>query len=511
VRCQRREPTCGRAVRRGSRAARFAIAFGIAVVSCLGSEAIAGPRDQADAVTSALRARDYDKAVALTKEALKASPNDAQLWTLQGIALSRKGDTNGALTAYRRALALSPDYVPALEGAAQLQYQAGSRDAVPLLTHLLQVRPNDPTAHAMLAVLEYRNGKCESAVGHFAKTGTLLDSELDALHAYGTCLVRLKQRDEAIAVFQKAVALRPDDPRERRLLASIQLMASKPRDALATLSPMLEGRAADAETLELAASAYEDAGDTAQAVSTLRQAILLEPRNPNLYVDFANIAFAHQSFQVGIDVVSDGIGLQPKAAPLYVARGVLYVQLADFDKAEADFEKANELDPSQSLSAAAQGLTAVEANDLDRALATVQKRLAGKPDDPLLLYVKADILAQKGVDPGTADFKTAVSSAQRAVALRPSLAPAHAVLAKLYLQAGQTQAAIDQCRKALAIDPNDQTSVYRLIQALRKTSDKSEIPALLKRLAQLREQAAQQERERNRYKLVEGDRTPGER
>ena len=508
MRCQRRDRSRGRAVRQRSRAARFAIAFGIAVACCLGPAANASPRDQADAITSALRARDYDKAVELTREALKASPNDPQIWTLQGIALSRKGDTSGALAAYRRALTLSPDYIPALEGAAQLQYQAGSRDAVPLLTHLLQLRPTDPTAHAMLAVLEYREGKCETAVGHFEKTGTLLDSELDALHAYGTCLVRLKRRDEAIAVFQRAVALRPDDARERRLLASIQLMASKPHDAIATLSPILEGRAADSETLELAASAYEDAGDTANAVSTLRQAILLDPRNPNLYVDFANIAFAHQSFQVGIDVVTDGIGLQPQAAPLYVARGVLYVQLAEYDKAEADFEKANELDPSQSLSSAAQGLAAVEANDLDRALATVQQRLARKPDDPLLLYVRADILAQKGVEPGTPEFKTAVSSAQKAVALRPSLAPAHGVLAKLYLQNGQTQAAIDQCRKALAIDPNDQTSVYRLIQALRKTGDKSEIPALLKRLAQLREQSAQKERERNRYKLVEGDRTP---
>ena len=461
-----------------------------------------------DAISSALRARDYDRAVELARAALKAAPNDPQIWTLQGIALSSKGDTAGALAAYRRALTLSPDYIPALEGAAQLQYQAGSRDAVPLLTHLLELRPTDPTAHAMLAVLEYREGKCETAVGHFEKTGTLLDSELDALHAYGTCLVRLKQRDEAIAVFQRAVALRPNDARERRLLASIQLMASKPRDAIATLSPILEGRAADSETLELAASAYEDAGDTANAVSTLRQAILLDPRNPNLYVDFASIAFAHQSFQVGIDVVTEGIGLQPQAAPLYVARGVLYVQLAEYDKAEDDFEKATKLDPSQSLSSAAQGLAAVEANDLDRALATVQRQLARKPDDPLLLYVRADILAQKGAEPGTPEFRTAMSSARKAVALKPSLTPARGVLAKLYLQAGQPQAAIEQCRKALATDPNDQTVVYRLIQALRKTGDKSEIPGLLKRLAQLREQAAQQERERYRYKLIEGDKSP---
>ena len=462
---------------------------------------------QIDAISAALRAKDFDKAVELSRDALKASPADAQIWTLQGIALSRKGDNAGALKSFHQALTLSPDYIPALEGAAQLHYQAGSRDAVPLLDRLVKLRPDDPTSHAMLAVLEYRNGNCPGAVGHFERAGSILDSELDALHAYGTCLVRMKRFDGAIGVFQRTVALQPQDVRERRLLASIQLMAQKPQDALATLAPIIDGQKADAETLELASSAYEESGDTAHAVSTLRQAILLDPRNTNLYVDFASIAFAHQSFQVGIDVINDGLTLQPQAAPLYLARGVLYVQLAEYDKAEADFEKATALDPSQSLSSAAQGLAAVQANDLDRALATVQERLTHKPDDPLLLYVRADILAQQGPDPGTPDFKTAVASAQKAIALRPSLAAAHGVLAKLYLQSGQTQAAIDECRKALASDPNDQTAVYRLIQALRKSGQKEEIPGLLKRLASLREQAAEKERQQYRFKLIEGERS----
>ena len=69
------------------------------------------------------------------------------------------------------------------------------------------------------------------------------------------------------------------------------------------------------------------------------------------------------------------------------------------------------------------------------------------------------------------------------------------------MQSGHYQEAIDQCRKALAIDPKDQTAVYRLIQALRKTGQTKEIPELLQRLAKLREQATEEERQRNRYKL----------
>ena len=464
--------------------------------------------DRIGPITSALGSKEFERALELLHTALQESPRDPNLWTLQGRAYAGQGLKMEALASFRSALKVSPDAVSALEGAAQIEYEAGNPAAIPLLQHLLRLRPDDPTSHGMLAVLEYQQGNCAAAAGHFEKAGALFDSQLDALHAYATCLVRLKQLDKAANVFQRALALKPDDRQERQLLASIQLMAHYPQDAIATLRPLLEANSPDAETLELASTAYEDARDTAHAVDTLRQAILLEPGNVNLYLDFANISSVHQSFELGIDVVNEGIGQQPKAAPLYFARGVLYVQSGQYDKAEADFERAYELDPAQSLSAAAQGLAAVQANDLDRALAAVQAKLAGKPTDALLLYVQADILAQKGADPGTPEFQLAMRSARKAVSLQPTLGAARDVLAKLYLQAGQNQEAVEQCRKVLNSDPKDQAALYRLIQALRKTGNKGEIPELLKRLALLRAQATKEERERYRYKLVEEDTQP---
>jgi tetratricopeptide (TPR) repeat protein len=474
-----------------------------------GSLALAqAPHPTTEPITAALRARDFDKAVELSRTALKQSPNNAQLWSLQGIAFASKGESKNALAAFEQALKISPDYLAALAGSAQILYQQGDVKAIPVLNRMLSLRPDDPTAHAMLAVLGYREGKCEAAVGHFERAGDLLAAQLDAQHAYGTCLVRLNRLEDATKVFQRTVSANPDDRRERQLLASVQVMAKKPQDAIATLGPLLQGDSTEAETLELASTAYEDAGNTPQAVSTLRQAILRDPNNVNFYLDFASLCLAHQSFQVGIDVITDGMRVKPDAAKLYLARGVLYVQLADYEKAEADFERAHELDPNQSLSSAAQGLAAVQQNDIGKALDAVQKKLAKKPDDAYLLYLQADFLTQKGVDPGTPEFQKAMQSAKRAVALQPTLASARAVLAKLYLQTGQYPDAIAQCRKALEIDPKDQTTVYRLIQALRKSGQKAEIPGLLKRLAELRAQATQEERERYRYKLVGDEAIP---
>jgi tetratricopeptide (TPR) repeat protein len=459
-------------------------------------------------IAEALRNKEFEKALELLRPALQRSSGNAELWAMQGAAYAGEGRKQGALASFRAALKISPDYLPALKGAIQIEYESGSKDAIPLIERVLRLRPDDQTSHGMLAVLEYQQGNCGGAVIHFEKAGTLFDSRPDGLHAYAACLVKLRELDKASQVLRQTLALNPQDARERHLLAAVQLMAHEPQDALSTLQPLLQGSHADVEALELAATAYEDSKDTPQAVSVLRQAILLDPQNVNLYMDFANLSSAHESFQVGIDVVSDGIGQLPKAAPLYLARGVLYVQLAQYDKAEADFETAHELDPHQSLSSAAQGLLAEQENNLDGALATVQTRLAQKPNDAVMLYLRADFLSEKGVEPGTPEFQLAMRSARQAVALRPNLSGARTVLAKLDLQAGRYQEAVEQCRKALAQDPKDQTALYHLIQALRKSGDKVEIPDLLKRLAELRKQTAHEESQRYQYKLVEEDSQP---
>jgi tetratricopeptide (TPR) repeat protein len=468
--------------------------------------------DPTSEIASALQNKEFQRAIDLAHSALQASPGNSQLLAMQGEAYAGQGRRKEALASFHASLKTSPDYLPALRGAIQIEYDAADPSGIPLLKRMLRLRPADATSHGMLAVLEYQQGNCAAAAPEFERVGALFDSKPSALHAYAICEVRLKQPEKAAKIFQRALALNPDDRRERHLLASVQLLAHEPQDALATLAPLLQtnsqGHDADAETLELAGTAYEENKDTPQAVSAIRQAILLDPQNINLYLDFASLSYSHDSFQVGIDVVSDGINLHPKAAPLYFARGVLYVQLAQYEKGEADFAKAYELDPSQSLSSAAQGLAAAQQNDLDSALAKIQASLARKPNDPFMLYLQADILSEKGAEPGTPEFETALRSARRAVALQPALGAAQGVLAKLYLQSGKYQEAAEECRKALAGNPQDQASLYHLIQALRKTGDTREIPELLNRLALLRKEAAREQSQRYQYKLVEEDAPP---
>jgi tetratricopeptide (TPR) repeat protein len=210
--------------------------------------------DRVAPIVSALKVREFDRALQLLQPALQSAPNDPQLLTFQGLAHSGKGEQKSALTSYQRALKASPDYLPALEGAAQLEYEAGGQNAVPLLERVLRRRPQDETTHAMLAVLAYKRNDCVNAAEHFAQSEQALDSQPEARQEYGVCLVKLKQTDKAIQIFQGLLAAQPDDPRARRGLAAVQLDAGRPQDALTTLQPLLDSNP-DVSSVQLAAAA----------------------------------------------------------------------------------------------------------------------------------------------------------------------------------------------------------------------------------------------------------------
>ena len=463
--------------------------------------------DSIQAVQSALRGRDFAQALELTRSQLQPNPRNARLWTLQGLALAGLKRNPEALKAYDKALSISPNYLPALQGSVQLEFETGDVDAIPRLERILQQLPNDPTSNAMRAVFAYKQHDCATAVRHFALSIQLISRQPGALAEYGACLMDLERPAEAVPIFKEIAAQFPDDARTRYDLAVAQVAAHLGKEAIETLQPLLDSKEPDVDAFDLASSAYEDAGDTPKAVELLRHAIVLNPQKAKYYADFAMLSFNHQSFQVGVDMVNVGLKALPNTASLYIARGILYVQMARYDEGEADFATATKLDPGQAAGAVAESMALIQESNLDQALATVQVQLKSHPKEAFLYYLKAQILVQKGADSGSAEFKEAIDAATRATELQPDFVLPRDILGNLYLKSGQPQLAIEQSRVALRDNPSDQEALYHLIQALRQsgTGSKAETAELVKKLADLRQLSHDQEASANKYKLYEPD------
>ena len=449
-----------------------------------------------------LKSGNYEEALALAADALRLRPRDCELLSLKAVALTGVGDAEAALKSFQQALNSCPAYLPALEGAAQIDYARRSPEAVPLLTRALTVQPGNLTAHAMLASALESQGKCADALVHFEASKPLFPSRPDLLQAYGSCLAKIGDVKAALDQYLLLLATNPDD-NIRYDVALLQWKTHADADALHTLAPLITAGHNEA-ALALAARIYEHLGDTPKAVDLLRSAILLAPGHAENYLDFADIAFAHKSFQVGVDMLNAGLQRLPGEAALYVARGVLEVQLSQSNAAIADFEQAHHLDPALSFAVDAMGIMQNQQHQKGQSLALFESQAKLHPDDPLLQYLLAEQLSETATGPASADLEAAITAARRASTLDPRYKAAHDLLAVLYLRSKRPELAIKEAELALAQDPTDQDALYQEILATRRSGNPSKLPGLLARFDEVRKENERKQQDVDRYRLQDG-------
>lgn len=460
-----------------------------------------GAPSSRSAVIAELQKGDNSAALHLVQQALASAPHDCALLSLEGIAQTRLQQTEAGLRAFRSAFTYCPTYLPALEGAAQIEYARQGTDTVPLLKRIVALKPQDPTAHAMLATILRRQGKCQDALADYAASSALFPSQPALQQEYGSCLVDTGDIKGALLQYQELLRSHPQDA-IRFDVAILQWKIHANDEALETLTPLLSGPRA-APALSLAATIHEEKGETPQAVDLLRQAILQSPDEPENYIDFAAIALAHSSYQVGIDMLNAGLKRLPQAAPLYLARGVLEVQLSKSDAAVADFEQAHRLDPKLSFAVDAVGIMKSQQHRDNESLALFEAQAKRHPRDPLLQYLLAEQLSQASTGASSERLHAAISAAKRAVGLDPSYAAAHDLLAVLYLRGEQPELAMREAEAALKLDPEDQNALYQELQACRRSGDRSQIQALTARFVAVRKENQRRQQATDRYRLQE--------
>ena len=438
----------------------------------------------ATAIMRELQQNNNGQAVAMADRLLSTHPSDCRVLTLRGIALSREGQMGTAKDSFEKALSFCPEFLPALEGAAQIAYSTHSPDATDLLHRILLQRADDQTSHAMLGTLSFQHGDCSAAIEHFGHSPALVQKSVEAQRELGACLFSQGEHQKAEEVF-RGIAER--DPSEKNLLqlAFVQWKSKNLEAALTTLQPLVTSSTADSKALSLAAQIAEERGDTPHAVEWLRAAIVKDPADTANYLLFATISFNHASYQVGIDMVDAGLKQSPNAAKLYLARGVLQVQLSHYDPALADFEKAHALDPQLSFVQDALGMMRSQQHDWAGSLQIFQQQAAEHPQDPLLQYLYAEALANEN---GGQDLTKAIAAVKRALQLEPGYQPARDLLCTLLLKTNQYAEVIHQVEIALQHDPTDQSAIYQEIQAQRRLGNTQAIQPLVKRLEDLKRQ-----------------------
>jgi len=107
--------------------------------------------------------------------------------------------------AYKRALDIEPDFVPALLNLADLYRSLNSDDeAGPLLEHALRVAPDDPNAQQAMGLYLVRKGERDAALEHFAAAVEQPGAGPGNVYTYAVALDSAGRTADAIAAIAAA-------------------------------------------------------------------------------------------------------------------------------------------------------------------------------------------------------------------------------------------------------------------------------------------------------------------
>jgi len=403
-----------------------------------------------DELSDALRARRYEEALAQADAGLEAHPGDPRLWTGRGLALAGLGRDRDGIAAFEKALESAPGFLPALKGAVEVAYRARDPRAAAFLERLIRLEPANGTAHAMAGVLAFEAGDCAAAVRHFESARSEVEANSQAYRLYGDCLLRVGRGADALPVFERLAASRPE-PGALRSLAAAQV----------------------------------GAGHVDDAVATARRAIAIAPESEQNYVELASTFLLRELNQAAMEVLNAGLTKLPRSARLYGLRGVAEAGNGLDDAAARDFEASNRLDPGHEYGAAGLGVLYAGTERAPEASAILRRRLQKDPQDATLNYLLAQALTREGGEPGTPAYGEARDALVRAVRARPDYAAAHSALGKLYVQAGDDARALAEFQTAAKLDPGDRTALSQLAAALRRAGRNEEALAVSRRLREL--------------------------
>ena len=85
--------------------------------------------------------------------------------------------------------------------------------------------------------------------------------------------------------------------------------------------------------------------DYQQRIATAERIVAADPRNRQAWVQLGNDCFDTGQFQKAVDAYGKALELKPDDPNVLTDQGVMYRQLKQYDRAIANFEKAQQLDP----------------------------------------------------------------------------------------------------------------------------------------------------------------------
>lgn len=383
--------------------------------------------------------QDWHEAEQAFMRALQLNPNLAMAHLRLGLTLQAEQQP-GALDEVRKADALAPNNAVIILQLAQMLAATGDdREAIPLLRRAVQLDPGSAAASYQLAVNLQRTGEVNEAVPLLEKAAAADGTNADVLTNLGMALCQQQRAKDAVPVLQKAVSIAPKNVVAREDLAAAYIQLSQ----------------------------FDD------AVAQLREALRLTPDAPQLHY---NLGLALKMKDDAADAIPEFEAAEkqdPSASEPPCALGLLYLQAGRYSDAERELNTSLRLQPQNGDAWATLGSVENHLDKLPEAAQALEEAIRQRPDQPDPYLTLATVLVKQNQPEQAAAQRHKAADLMR-INMNRQRAEVSCNSGNDLLKQGKIAEAVAAFRDAVSFDPGDAEAHLGLANALQHQGNTAE-------------------------------------
>jgi tetratricopeptide (TPR) repeat protein len=391
----------------------------------------------------------------------RLAPDKADVDFNLGLLYWRSGDVGKAKEAYRAGLALDPDRTSALQNYALLLIKTGESDKAIAPLNSLKSFPDLSLASRVSLIECYLTAKDRGRVA--METDDLLRSGL-APPAQQTevaaILLEANESEIAEKVLRNSLKLDPNQAKAHAALGVILMNQKRYGDAATSLETAVR---LDPQSEEFAMAFSESLLLWNHPTTLLVFLKSVQPvfgSSPEFQYKLALAYYGVQEFSNAVTTLEALLKANPRRKDqIYYILGNSYFTMGQFDKSEASFRKAIELNPKEPdyYENLATLLRKEGPGRLDEAIVELKRALKFERSSPRAALELGLCYEAKG------EFKDAAALFEKVVVEEPGLVPAHVALARIYFHLGRKAdglrektviASLERKKQQQRIDPN---------------------------------------------------------
>ena len=335
------------------------------------------------------------------------------------------------------------------------------------LWDLIESSPDPPGARAALREMKGDTEAQLQALGYVSSAEDLAalgeGSELDhfepegenprdhiekvELLCKGMGAQRVGMFESADLIFRRLLKLSPDQPVVVGLYAANLAAMSRFEESAEYFARAVALQRSNCDNLRKYGVVLTMLKRFKDAEGILREAAECNPEDVVAMTDLAGVLSSMRRFDEALSVLAVAEERRANHPLVFYQRGVVEMRQLKFEKAQASFERAIELDPDRARNHIAKASVLRKLNQVDEAIAYLESVARRMPDDKALAQYVASLHGGRG------DVEQAGHWLQRIAEIDPEDADAHYYLARNYLRGDQADRALQAIDTAVKLDP----------------------------------------------------------